>query len=270
MSKKRSRHRVKRPRIVTEPASQYFAASERDMWLFHFVVETVFMGDYVEYLAKRALDGGTGDECSTPTELARTTPGTLTLALVKQSQLLYEMFLARSVDNFGKYLVDLIRQVLQKQPSILKSRQQSLTLEDILQHSSIDDLVHSIIEAKVNALSYEGFDSMLEWCTSRAIPLQVPNEKKNIVIELIATRNLIVHNRCIVDEKYVRTVGGTMRKVGDLRDLELHDFTQALELLDSIVIATDKASARKFRLRHKALTISTVDKHNAEKTPSTV
>ena len=159
------------------------------------------------------------------------------------------MFVARSVDNFERYLVDLIRAVLQKQPAMLKSRQQSLTLEEILQHSTINDLVHSIIEARVNSLSYEGFDSVLQWCVDRGIPLEVPQGKRDDVVELIATRNLIAHSRCIIDERYVRTVRGTTRTVGEVRRLEVEDLEKCMELLTSIVVATDKSAAKKFRVR---------------------
>jgi len=253
MAKPSSSPVVKPPRTVTPCAKDYFAASQRDMTLFHFVVDSVLVGDYVAHVAKLALDGKDKSERLTPTELARTNPGPRTKAIRQQRQLLLEMFVARSVDNFERYLVDLIRTVLQKQPAILKSRQQSLTLEEILQHSTINDLVLSIIEARVNSLSYEGFDSMLQWCVDRGIPLEVPQGKRDDVVELIATRNLIAHSRCIVDERYVRMVRGTTRKVGEVRSLGIDDLEKCIELLTRIVISTDKASAMKFKVRRVAL-----------------
>jgi hypothetical protein len=253
MAKRPSPAHIRPPRTATQCAKDYFAAAWRDLQLFHFVIDTVLVGDYVAHVAKLALDGKDISARLTPVELARKEPGPRTKALRDQRQLLLEMFVARSIDNFGRYLVDVIRTVLQKQPAMLKSRQQSLTLEEILQHTSIDDLVRSIIEARVNALSYEGFDSMLAWCTDRGIPLGVPAGKRDDVVELIATRNLIAHNRCIVDERYVRIVQGTTRKIGEVRSLELEDLEKCQELLTGIVVATDIETAKKFKVRRVRL-----------------
>ncbi len=151
------------------------------MRLFHFIIDSALVGDYVAHIAKQALDAvdDPGSEQPppkkpTPVDLAKTKPGPRTKALRNQRQQLLEMFFARGVDNFNRYVVDLVRSVLRKQPAILKTRQQSLTLDEILGHASIDDLVHSIIEARVNALSYEGFESLSAWCNDRGIPLKVP------------------------------------------------------------------------------------------------
>jgi hypothetical protein len=250
MAKRPSRASLRPPRSATPGAKDYFDASQRDMTLFHFVIDTVLVGDYVTHVAKLALEGGDiRNQDLTPAGLARKEPGPRTKALRNQRQLLLEMFVARSVDNFERYLVDLVRTVLQKQPAMLKSRQQSLTLEEILQHSTIDDLVFSIIEARVNSLSYEGFDSILQWCVDRGIPLEVPQGKRDDVVELIATRNLIAHSRCVIDERYARTVRGTTRTIGEVRRLEVEDLEKCMELLTSIVVATDKSAAKKFRVR---------------------
>lgn len=259
----------KRPRTATSAATAYFEAANRDLSLFHFVIETVLATDYVAFIAKRALDesderarqraGGITSSVKpevqkiSPSELAVTNPGTRTKELRRQRQLLLEMFVARATDNFNRFLVDLIREVLEKQPSILKSRQQSLTIEDILQHTSIDELIRSIIESKVNALSYEGFEQTRDWCGSRGIPLEVADDDLPTLVEGIATRNLIAHSRCVVDEKYVRSVRNTPFKAGELRKLEVDDLFGLLVLFDRVVIATDKTAAKKFKLRRKPL-----------------
>ncbi len=226
------------------------------MRLFHFIIDSALVGDYVAHIAKQALDAvdDPGSEQPppkkpTPVDLAKTKPGPRTKALRNQRQQLLEMFFARGVDNFNRYVVDLVRSVLRKQPAILKTRQQSLTLDEILGHASIDDLVHSIIEARVNALSYEGFESLSAWCNDRGIPLKVPGGDHRAIVELLATRNLIAHNRCIVDERYLRITEDGNLKLGQKRGLEVDDLWRCLNLLHGTVLTTDVAAAKKFRLR---------------------
>jgi hypothetical protein len=243
----------KPPRTATASGTSFFLGMQQDLAFLHFVTDTVLVGDFVAHIARVALDGGERDKSLTPVELAKSKPGNRTKELRRQSQRMLEMLLARAVDNFEKYIVDLLREVLRQQPSMLKSKQHSLTLEDILSHGSIDELVHSIIESKVNGLSYEGFASIQEWCAARGITLSVPEGATPLLVEYLATRNVIVHNRCHIDEKYLRTVSGSARKIGDLRDIDVDDFIKCTELLLESVKLTDKSVSTKFRLKRKAL-----------------
>ena len=133
------------PERVTRPALAYFKASSRNLGLFHFVIDTVLTGDYVVHIAKRALDGKELDKDTDAATLARQEPGPRTKQLRKYSQELLEAFFVRFVDNFEVYLADILRGVLRQRPEILRSRQQTVTLEYVLQFPSIDDLIQDII-----------------------------------------------------------------------------------------------------------------------------
>jgi hypothetical protein len=74
---------------------------------------------------------------------------------------------------------------------MLRTRQQTITLDELLGYERIQDLVHDVIERKVNSLSYEGFAALQEWCTERGIEINVPASKKETVIEMIGLQNFI-------------------------------------------------------------------------------
>ena len=113
----------------------------------------------------------------------------------------------------------------------------------------IGDLVHFIIESKVNALSYEGFERMREWCAARGIPLAAAGDADYAkIVEFIATRNLIAHSRCRVDEKYLRTVRSTTRAIGDVRNISVDDYFECVHVLSQSVSLTDACAATKFAL----------------------
>lgn len=243
----------KPPEKVTSPAADYFQTSFRNLGLFHLVIDTVLSGDFVAHIAQRALDGQELDKEIDRATLARKEPGPCTRQLRKYRQELLEAFFARFVDNFEVYLVDILREVLRQKPEILRSRQQTVTLEYVLQFPSIDNLVQDIIEGKVNSLSYKGFSELEQWYAEKGIPLVVNTEDRQVIVELIATRNIIVHNRGRIDERYLRTVPASTYKSGELRELEVDDLFKALSILNTIVSATDQEIAKKFILETSIL-----------------
>jgi hypothetical protein len=241
------------PERVTSPADEYFQTSSRNLGLLSFVIDTVLTGDFAAHIARQALDGKKIDEEIDPTILARKEPGPRTRQLRKYRQELLQAFLARFVDNFEVYLVDILREVLQQKPEILSSRHQTVTLEHLLQFQTIDDLIQDIIENKVNSLSYKGFSDLHQWYEEKGIPLVVKREHEQAIIEMIATRNIIVHNRGRVDERYLRTVPTSTCKIGELRELEVDDLFNGLSILNNIVSATDQEIAQKFNLATHSL-----------------
>jgi hypothetical protein len=204
------------PSEATSAALAYINASRADKALFLFIIQVVLRGDYTTYIAKHALDGRELEH-KQPDDLARTEAGPLTKRLREHRQALLEMFVSRQVDNFQKYLVDLIREILRSKPSMLSTGQQLLTFEELLKYERIEDLVHYVIEGKVNALSYQGFVDLQKWCTERGIQIRVSASRRPAVVELIATRNIIAHNRGLIDEGYIRAVRASKFQIGVCR-----------------------------------------------------
>lgn len=224
----------------------YYWAVSAHFRLLNFLIDTVLKGDYAGRVAREALEGTEDYKEVSPSELAATDPGPRTLALRQSRQELVEMFLTRLVDNFQVFVVDIIRAVLHEKPEILKSRQQQVSVEYVLEFDSVEDLVQDLIEGKVNNLAYEGFRDLQEWCDGKGIPLLVPDDETAQIESLIALRNLIVHNRCIVDAKYLRTVGSSELEIGDRVEFDLDPVLEGLDLLNTIVNTTDAAVCGKF------------------------
>lgn len=240
------------PRRGTSALLAYVRASRVDIRFFGFICDTAISIDYAAHIARRALDGVELKE-KEPSDLARSEPGIRTRFLRENSQALLEMFVSRLVDNFQKYLVDLIREILRSKPAMLSTKLQTMTLEDVLKHESIEGLVHDVIERRVNTLSYDGFSDLQKWCAERGIQIKVIPSKRDAIVELISTRNIIAHNRCFVDERYLRSVKNSNFNVGDCRKLEVDDLFDGIELLDGVVFQTDSMARRKFGLTTVAI-----------------
>jgi hypothetical protein len=246
---------------ASREAAEYFKAVQAAVELLQLIITTVIRLDFVSYSARRAIErddraAETGQmpehdrhEITDPLDLMRVEPGTLTKAYRRSRQSLLQMLFARAVDNFETYLVSIIREALRKRPEILsKSTYPTLTMEIILEHHTVDSLVHHLIESKVNDLSYRGFPDLTDWCQDRGITLVVPPGKSEEVAELIATRNVITHNRGIVDQKYVRSVKAPNFKLGDVRKFDNSTLLASISLLNKVVDATDKAIVTNFGL----------------------
>lgn len=236
------------PAEGTGACHRYFTDAGQSFGLLHFVLEVVLRADYVAHVAKTALEPDGAQSVESPAALAEVAPGPAVRHLRTQSQLLLELFLARLVDSFQCYLVELLREVLAAQPQILKSSQPSLSLEYALQFSSMDDLVADVVAKKVNDLSYQGFESLKTWCLERGVPIAVEQRHEAVLIEFIATRNIITHSRGLVDHKYLRAVPSTTLTLGVRRPLTIDNLYNSFDILNRVVSETDAAVQGKFRL----------------------
>ena len=236
------------PEVGTNAALSYYWARACDLRLLHFLIDTVLRGDFSVKILKDALEGKATPKSVDPQALAKEDPGLRTRALRESSQELLEMFLSRAVDNFQIYIVDMLREVLLKQPRILSSSKQELTLGYVLQFDSIEGLTRDWIEDKVTALSYKGFGELEIWCQARGIPLLVPDGQRNQIVELLAVRNLIVHRRCVVDDRYKKAIPAAKFNTGEQRTLHVDDLLSALDFLDQVVFITDGVVLGKFAL----------------------
>jgi hypothetical protein len=223
------------------------SSSHTDLNLLFAIVQNTLYGDYVKYVASRSLEGKQ-IEHKDPTDLLLVEPGSRASFLKENGQAFLEMFVSRLVDNFQKYLVDVIREILRSKPAMLSTRQQTITLEELLKYERIEDLVHDVIERRVNSLSYEGFSELQRWCVERGIQIKVSASRQADVVELIATRNIIAHNRGLIDERYIRNVAWSKLKIGTCRVLYGEYLFEAFSLLGGIVYKTDTAARSKFGL----------------------
>jgi hypothetical protein len=252
---------------ATQHAAEYFSAARDTAQLLGLIFDTVLRIDWIAYTARRALDydgrlakkmmdsedlGSTLDSDRekelTPNELAASDPGPHTQALMRARQPLLQLFLGRAVDNFQTYIVSMIREILRKRPEILSNSRFELEVRSILGHGSIDSLVDELIERKVDSLSYGGFEDLKRWCEKQGILLAAPAEIADQVIELIATRNLIAHNRGRVDQKYFEVVKAARFALGEVRVLSVREIFGALSMLNRIVHETDQSTASGFGL----------------------
>jgi hypothetical protein len=236
------------PSTGTNSSDLYFKDIKSSIELFTFVLDSILFGDYASSVAKQAIEGHKDSSINSPRDLARLSPGPRTLNIRKNSQLYLELFMARLVDSFQCYIVSIIREVLSVQPRVLMNAQPTLSLEYIFQFNNYEELTSDIVESKVIDLSYQGFQKLKQWCTERGIPIVVATKLENNLIELISLRNIIAHNRGIIDKKYLSIVQESKYKLGAHREIKVEELFESVSLLNRVVAETDAEIQIKFGL----------------------
>jgi hypothetical protein len=133
-------------------------------------------------------------------------------------QMVAEMALVNLVAAFEAFLGDLLKYVLTCRPELLKGSGKSLTFAEIVDSHSRENLIEELAEREVRGWQYKSFRDQVEILRGRfAAELKGPNDDTDpeSVIETFAHRNLLVHNRGVVNATYLALVPTSEAKVGD-------------------------------------------------------
>jgi hypothetical protein len=171
------------------------------------------------------------------------------------SRQIVEMGVCRLADNYECYLVDVIAGIHQTTPNILRSSD-VVTVEFVLDFDNIDDLRAALVERKIMELGYGGFIELDKWCLDRLkIPLTEDETHKRTLIEIIETRNLIVHNRSKINARYQSKVKGSTFAIGDTRPVSFLYLWDAIYEICRSAFKFDETVAQKYPLIRQQLTI---------------
>lgn len=129
--------------------------------------------------------------------------------------LLFEMCLNRAVDSSLAYVSNVLHLIHQGHSGALKSSE-AVDIDFILQFPSIDDLVRAIIERRVHALSYKSLDDLDKYLIKNfEISLFANGGQRVRVVQLVDVRNLIVHNRGVVNRIYKKRNPASVENIGE-------------------------------------------------------
>lgn len=111
-----------------------------------------------ENARQRAIQiaAGTGDIASKAAAIQEIAKGHGAAdALVTRQRLLFEMMLCRAVDNYLCYIAGLLTQIFTHRPEALRSAEK-ITVDEVLQHTDMQDVIKYIAEQKVLARIIQG------------------------------------------------------------------------------------------------------------------
>ncbi len=164
--------------------------------------------------------------------------------LPKTAELLRETVIVSAVAGFEAYLGDVFYEFLMACPSALSGEIEEGSPEH-------ERLARREVERKQSVTSKLKALGKLAGINFEEAPKGVD---VTAVGEVLATRNLIVHNNGIVDEQYLRLVADSGLKIGQERPITPIYLNDSLWALDALVIYVDsKVAARIVELTGKTL-----------------
>src|SRR5271163_3366610 len=163
-------------------------------------------------------------------------------------EVLNHMTFCAVVDNYLAYVSDLLTLIFKAKPESLKSSQ-TMEIEDILQYASMDELVNHIADRKVNQLAYKGMED-LDRELKKSLGLTLFDDPGDLTEarRLIEMRNLIVHNRGIINPLYISRTQCTALTCGEQIKVNTEMLLSVRRFLSAAVSRADRVCVKKFGL----------------------
>jgi hypothetical protein len=145
---------------------------------------------------------------------------------------------------FESYLVDIVRAILLTCPDTLKSGRQ-FTAETIIKLGDQKQIISYLAEKEVEDL--KGFSAVVNYFDEKFnINLNASGVSVKNIVEILATRNIHVHNRGIVNQRYLELVGGSTLKVGAYKPVTEEYLRDSIGLIRTLVGFINTKVQRKY------------------------
>lgn len=176
--------------------------------------------------------------------------------LTRNRHTFLEMMISRHVDSYLNYVSSLLFEIFIQRPETLRSARSPIDVEMALSHQSIKGLVRAIAEKRVDSLSYSSFtDLRVYFDKNFGITLVQPQALRRIV-ETIEIRNISVHNRSIVDERYVARTGTARSEIGKKKRVYLNHVLDLTPVLAAEAVRVDRSARKELKLKGVRFDIS--------------
>ncbi len=235
----------KPPDHVTEAGHRFF---ERHKEILGYVT-------FVSLLAKRADELGqlAAKSSGEGNDAQKTESGALR-ALASFRRLELEFQLSRTTDHFLTYLSDLLGAIFILRPETMKSSE-TVRVEEVLQHKTMDEVVRALAARKVGKLSYQGMKALAdELQTKMGFPLFGCEHDLARAVRIVESRNLIVHNRGVVNDTFLSRTG-LKYPPGDRLPLQPKPVSDDMDLVAAFVFDIDRRAASKWGLARQPFTV---------------
>ncbi len=167
--------------------------------------------------------------------------------LESNKRIFTEMMLVRVADNFLAYLTDLLRLVMTAKPETILAEKGKLDIRQVLESTSLEELKKEIIEDRIQSLSYKSVSDLADYLKSQlGFDVFSASESRGVVVKTVETRNIIVHNRCRINQRFIDRAGGKKEEIGDLLVISPSNILQINSYFDKLAEQIDGAATIKF------------------------
>jgi hypothetical protein len=168
------------------------------------------------------------------------------VTFIPDGKVLSRILFSSVVDNFEKYLSDLLYEIFLAKPETLKSRE-SVTLEEVLNCIDIDEFIQYYAKKKLLKLqrgSVRAFLSENKIINDFQVILE-PDQ--NLIESILQIRHLYAHRNGIVDEKFLQFFPGLF-PLNSEHQMSISETCSKVEYLFLMADKVDQAAISKFSL----------------------
>lgn len=196
----------------------------------------------IEYLGKMVEvsgDGKTGRYRSLSKELKESY--IKFEALQKQNEIIYSGSLMLLVTYFENTIANIIKADLKKHPKRMSLDTKTVPYKMLEMSNSIDDVRNLLIENEVMTMMYKSVSDWIDYFRkSIKLKLTYVLEVLSKLTEVIARRNIIVHNDGIVNNVYLNLVSEEYRlgiNNGDILKVDKQYILNTMDLIESVIMS---------------------------------
>ncbi len=159
-----------------------------------------------------------------------------------QSELLYKSSFVMLISYFDFLIADLVHYYYQKYPGSLTGRDIGIKLAELRMFDDLDDAIEFVLDKEIDSILYGNLESQKNYFKN-ILKIDLNDEAINWskINEAIERRNIIVHNKSLVNRRYLKNVdpsllirGKKSLKEGDTVGVNERYFS---DVIDEIFIA---------------------------------
>ncbi len=155
---------------------------------------------------------------------------------IEHSQLISRLSVVYLVSILEACLRDTVRSLLLINKNPLKNEHRKLNTKEIIEFGNIDNLIHSLIDDELYGFSKRSFKQQADYLKNHFdIDLFKSNVDVVRIDELKATRNLIIHNKGLVDQRYLDTVSKSSFELNDIRTIDSEYLASSINNVKQII-----------------------------------
>lgn len=162
------------------------------------------------------------------------------------AELIRILGLSYLVTIYEGYLMDIVREILLAHPDALKSGKH-LTAEEVLTLDGRKQIVSYLAEKEVEELQHSPFQKVLEFFDDKFnINLNTSGVSAEKITEILATRNIHIHNKGMVNQRFRKLVKGSTLRVGTYKRVTSKYLKDSISYIRTIVKFIDTEAKTKY------------------------
>lgn len=171
-------------------------------------------------------------------------------AFTQFPELIRVLALSQLVTIFEGYIFDVAHEIFVNRPETLRSSRE-LTADVVLNLNNKEEIIQHLADREIEDLQYKSITDVIKYFDKKfKITLGAERVPDGKVAEIVATRNIHVHNKGIVNQRYLQFAPSNEFRAGDYRHVNRKYLIASFSLLRRVAKYMDVKVQRKYFARN--------------------